>query len=55
MDDVELYYFGSFATELYLPGSDIDCVIIHKELTLKKLLRKTKKIIKENPELFKDI
>jgi DNA polymerase sigma len=26
--DAELHCFGSFATDLYLPGSDIDCVVI---------------------------
>lgn len=26
--DANLYCFGSYATDLYLPGSDIDCVII---------------------------
>ncbi|ODV84653.1 hypothetical protein CANARDRAFT_200068 [[Candida] arabinofermentans NRRL YB-2248] len=28
--DAELYCFGSFATDLYLPGSDIDMVIVSK-------------------------
>lgn len=28
--DAELHCFGSFATDLYLPGSDIDCVVISK-------------------------
>lgn len=28
--DAELLCFGSFATDLYLPGSDIDCVIVTK-------------------------
>ena len=26
--DAELHCFGSFATDLYLPGSDIDCVVV---------------------------
>lgn len=28
--DAELHCFGSFATDLYLPGSDIDCVVVSK-------------------------
>lgn len=28
--DAELHCFGSFATDLYLPGSDIDCVVTSK-------------------------
>lgn len=28
--DADLQVFGSYATDLYLPGSDIDCVIISK-------------------------
>lgn len=29
--DADLHVFGSYATDLYLPGSDIDCVVNSKE------------------------
>lgn len=29
-NDSNLYVFGSYATDLYLPGSDMDCVVVSK-------------------------
>ena len=50
----KLESFGSFATELYLPGSDIDVVLFDSSMDEKKLMKKAKKHIK-NSNLFKNV
>lgn len=50
-----LLAFGSFCTKLYLPNSDVDLVLIHKEIDKDRLLNKVKKVLKKNTELFEHL
>lgn len=54
IENSSLKSFGSFATELYLPGSDIDVVLIQDSLDDKKLMKITKKHIKAS-NMFKNV
>ena len=51
----EVMAFGSFCTQLYLPGSDIDLVILNDRLTEAQLYRRTRKVIKECPYIFTNV
>lgn len=47
--------FGSFATQLYLPQSDVDIVLLHDTLSGEALTKRVKRILKANPELFLNV
>lgn len=47
--------FGSFATQLYLPNSDVDLVILHDQMSIPELMKLTKRALKAKPETFSNI
>ena len=47
--------FGSFATQLYLPQSDVDLVILNDSLTNDVLIKKTKKVMNRYPDVFLNV
>ena len=47
--------FGSLSTELYLPGADIDLVLLHDTYSEKNLMNKAKNVFKRNSDIIKDI
>lgn len=50
-----LMAFGSFASKLYLPQSDIDLVLLSPNYDQQALMKKAKKVIYSNPEVFCNI
>lgn len=51
----KLAVFGSFATQVYLPHSDVDIVLVDDSSDVDELLKKTKKVMKKHPEFFENI
>lgn len=47
--------FGSFATQLYLPNSDVDLVIINENYSAAELIKLTKRALKAHAPLFTNI
>lgn len=53
--DARCYKFGSAATNLFIPGADIDFTILKQDTTSEELFRQAKKVVKANKAKFKNI
>lgn len=47
--------FGSFATQLYLPQSDVDVVLLHDSLSGEALTKKVRRVLRAHPDVFLNI
>jgi non-canonical poly(A) RNA polymerase PAPD5/7 len=55
ISDCSLIPFGSFVTQLYLPNSDVDMVLMSKVHNKQTLLTKASKIVKKSPDVFTNV